>query len=174
MNHKVLTQSPLRSEFPDYGTHVPVLLRTLQCLQPSRILEFGSGVYSTPLLAAYCLGHEIATCESLENDPAWFDTTQRLDVTRSHVRRVQDWQAFHLGSGYYDLIFLDWDPEADRGEMLGPCTLAAKVVVLHDANYPERYHGIWDHCHMVLDQRYRFHTACLSRTLDVTRWWHKE
>lgn len=61
-----------------YGTHVPVLMAAIALIKPKRILELGSGFYSTPLFLdkRYC--PSVTQLTSIETDASWFE----------HVRSV--------------------------------------------------------------------------------------
>jgi hypothetical protein len=100
-----------------YSTHLPVLARLIGRMEAPRLLEFGSGYYSTPLIQSHA-------GESIENDPVWLAEIQK------YYPRVFNGEP---RGEYYDLIFVDCSPEASRRERVKENIHRCDLFVLHDA-----------------------------------------
>lgn len=114
----------------EYATHISLLTELFVRFAPKRILETGSGDYST----AYFLSQDIDELVSIENDPGW---TKDTKDKRHTVLSVDGPVANHLPDlSKFDLVFVDDDPVDCR-----PATIAAVIasapnlVVIHDTDY---------------------------------------
>lgn len=99
------------SEHP-YATHVPVLVALALLVRPRRILEFGSGVYSTSLFLDAAIFPDTESVTVLENDAEWYARLQKVhgDDPRLHAVRVEGTMAQTAGTldcTKYNLIFVD-------------------------------------------------------------------
>ena len=104
----------------------------LNTYQPERVLEYGSGRYSTPLFLAR---PHIKKLTVVETDFIW---------RRELVHNNQDPRMTVLVEGNpspmnYDLIFIDDGISADQRSRTIRAVLSRRhpVVVIHDANVPE-------------------------------------
>jgi hypothetical protein len=142
-----------------YATHVPVLVACACLFKPARILELGSGHYSTPLFLDREIFPEVVFVRSLENDPVWFKTLDYLRDTRlerilvngSIYDSIKD-----LDCSGFDLIFVDDSPSAGERrrtlDVLRRKVLGAQLVVVHDFDlWPIRLavHSYARHCGML-------------------------
>lgn len=156
----------------DWHTHLPVLAATLFRQRPKRILELGSGHYSTGLIRSYSHGDPEVEAHSLENDfyPGWFAGLRWMETPQLKIHKVTKWD-HERWSGPWDLVFIDHGPEEDRIPALDYYRTRSETVVIHDCNYMDRYGAILDKFDYVLhDRTHRFHTTAASSKHDVTSW----
>ena len=115
-----------------YASHLNVLTTMLNTYQPERVLEYGSGRYSTPLFLAR---PHIKKLTVVETDFIW---------RRELVHNNQDPRMTVLVEGNpspmnYDLIFIDDGISADQRCRTIRAVLSRRhpVVIIHDANVPQ-------------------------------------
>ena len=166
---------PTSYQLYDWATNLPVLLRVLQEFRPTMILELGAGNFSSSLFAAYVINNPSATCLSLDNNKEWIEGLSLWQVSNRHrIEYIENYDESNLPDNHYDLVFIDQNPEQSRIQSLEFYRTRAKVVCLHDANYPDRYGKSWDQFSFnVWDKRFKFYTYCGSMTIDVTSWWQQ-
>jgi hypothetical protein len=107
-----------RSDQP-YATHVPVLVGVAAALKPKRLIEFGSGSFSTLSFLDDVVFPSLEEVRSYENNEEWFKQIQAKSRGSSRV----DLQYF-AGDMYRavaganvaaaDMIFLDDSPSAEE------------------------------------------------------------
>lgn len=115
-----------RQKYPDYGSHIPVLM-TLAELKPiKKVIEFGSGKWSTSLFLDKRFFPDLVELISIENDEGWVEhvssriSDDRFRIVLSHLNRVND--IFGLLPDP-DLVFIDCDGEIE-GDTLRPANKA--------------------------------------------------
>lgn len=93
-----------------YATHLPILVAISKVCDIRRVLELGSGVYSTPLYLDRAIFPNLVSLVSLENEPEWGATVlatagsdSRLDLRL--VTAIAP--AIPESLDEYDLIFVD-------------------------------------------------------------------
>lgn len=91
----------------DYATHLPILIGLGRVLKIERVLELGTGRYSTPTFLDRSIFPSLVKLTSVENSPDWGPTIldERLDVNLV----IGKMASFVGGMGLesYDLIFVD-------------------------------------------------------------------
>src|ERR1700729_4424854 len=102
-----------------YATHVPVLVGVAAALKPKRLIEFGSGSFSTLSFLDDVAFPSLEEVRSYENNEEWFKQIQAKSRGSSRV----DLQYF-AGDMYRavaganvaaaDMIFLDDSPSAEE------------------------------------------------------------
>src|SRR4051794_4790555 len=97
-----------------YATHVPVLLACLR-RTTGPILEFGSGWFSTPIIAAFAIDRLART---VEVDPHWFSVvssvcTQQPTAHRHQIVFAPDYQHAPIDDHDWSVVLIDHRP-ADR------------------------------------------------------------
>ena len=111
-----------------YASHLPILAALCDILQPKRILEFGGGVYSTPVLLSV---KGLQRLVSVETDERWRDYLKSSVKPEMFVgEQLADWNLAE-----WDLIMIDdGQNSAERiatiervAEAKPPCP-----VVIHD------------------------------------------
>jgi len=155
-----------------WATHLRVLTKVLRELRPLKILELGSGNYSSALFSAYLSGNPSATCKSVDNCHYWIKGLKWLETPRHKFELVSGWNWEEInGKGNWDLVFIDLAPEEARIPSIEYFINHTQVLCQHDAQYPDRYGHIWSDCKSVVrDNGHPMSTACLSKTIDVTEW----
>ncbi len=124
-----------------YTTHVPVLIALGQRLKVERVLELGSGLFSTPLFLDTAFFPDLVRLDSHEDDSSWahqvsalIGTDPRLTLTKVEAKVWE--QIAGLSLHQYDLIFVDDSRElVDRARTLtelARCSLGGAVLVIHD------------------------------------------
>jgi hypothetical protein len=156
-----------------WATHLRVLTVVMRELRPLRILEVGTGNYSSSLFSAYLAGNPSASCKSVDNCPQWINGLKWLATPRHKFELVKEWNWAEINEGgKWDLIFIDQAPEESRIPSIEFFIDHTTVLCQHDAQYPQRYGKIWSTCKSVVrDNGHPMNTACLSKTIDVTEWW---
>ena len=129
-----------RSNEP-YATHVPILVGVAAVCQPERVIEFGSGDFSTVSFLDETAFPSVRRVDSYENDREWFDQVrQKLSSSRRvniHFVEGEMYKAVCAANPYAaDMIFID-DSPTDRArvptveEVARSCG-AQPVVIMHD------------------------------------------
>lgn len=114
-----------------YASHLPVLRRLLGIHKPERVLEYGAGLHSTPLFAAYPTVEKVV---SVEPDPEWRQIVA-LEVADPRLTLRPD---ANVMPSAFDFVFIDCGMcIADRVPVIR-AVLASKhpLVVIHDAEVP--------------------------------------
>jgi hypothetical protein len=124
-----------------YATHIPVLIGIGKLFKIRRILELGSGLYSTSTFLNKSVFPDLISLRSFENDPAWphkipdpIKNDPRMTLTlvdgsiSSAIKNVD--------SGKYDLVFVDDSAnEAERTATIAQITQSffdSTIVLIHD------------------------------------------
>lgn len=122
------------------GTHQPALFTI--CNKPNlNILEFGCGVFSTPMLA-YMASKLNSNIISLETDQRWLDEAKsRCCKVQSHsFLLVSDWFSFlaedpaKLQQQKWDVVFVDQAPWNARHDTIIAFKNIAEYIVVHDSD----------------------------------------
>lgn len=142
----------------EYGSHWHLLTEVVTHFKPKRILETGSGLYSTNLLLSF----DIERLVSLENNPDW---QRRPRDPRHELRRVEGPVADSLPPlDDFDLVFVDDDPVVARERTIRRVLAEAPgLVVIHDADH-DAYARIIKDRHKYVDKTHVPHTAVLHPT----------
>jgi hypothetical protein len=123
-----------------YATHIPVLVACARLFRPSRILELGSGFYSTPLFLNRQIFPDVVEVCSLENDPVWFQTLSGVEDPRLKRRLVEGpmhTAVAKMDLSGFDVIFVDDSNHArHRRRTLQSLRQAVgrQVIVVHDVD----------------------------------------
>lgn len=117
---------------PYRGSHLPALIAAVNRTS-GPIWEFGSGMYSTPYLHWVCHAHKrrLITFEFQEK---WWDFAAQFSADYHLISKSLD-----SIEGPCSVALVDHDsPNMIRGNVL-PYLTEAEFVILHDANYPDKY-----------------------------------
>jgi len=130
----------------DFGwsTHLPMLIKTvLHSDKP--VIEFGAGIYSTPILHWLCeeRGIELIT---YENDPICYNFCKDYASKNHKVIFIKDWDEIPLDK-QYGVVLIDHVPLKRRGVDAIKFKDNADYIVLHDTGIPRKfgYHKVWEH-----------------------------
>lgn len=122
------------------GTHQPALWTV--CNRPDlRILEFGTGYFSTKLLSYMCKKLNHFTM-SFENDLEWYKISHNLiDKQANHsITLVDDWKIFFdedplgLTTSYWNVVFVDQAPWVARHWTISKFKNCADYIIVHDSD----------------------------------------
>jgi hypothetical protein len=131
-----------RSQEP-YATHVPILVGVAAAFKPKRLIEFGSGSFSTLSFLDNVAFGSLEEVQSYENNKEWFEQVQKKLPDNSRV----DLQFFPgdmhraiagADVAAADMIFIDDSPAPTPEERVKTVKEVSKlcgqrpVVVLHD------------------------------------------
>jgi predicted O-methyltransferase YrrM len=121
-----------------FGSHLPVLKMVLALVKPRKVLELGTGYYSTPSFL-HC--ETVKQLVSLETDPEWAGRVEgSVDDTRLDLRSVTDVVKEMPPLSAFDLVFVDNGQSVhERVDAIRAVLGAASypVAVVHDAEYPD-------------------------------------
>ena len=163
-----------------YGSHAPVLVRALEATfspKQGRVVELGTGIYSTPLLHWLCRwqGRELVSLESRQEFLDAFNI-RGYSAPWHSVQLIEDWSRALLERPW-DVALVDHEPAERRTPDALRLLSWAKIVVVHDT-------GWWDDKHYGFKRdlfprvRYvchwrpgpeRVQTSALSMTVDVSK-----
>ena len=152
------------------SSHLPVLLK-LVLETKGRILELGSGVFSTPLLHWLCAKNkrELVTCE---NDAEFFQMAKQYQSRNHHIVFINNWDEIKLDK-HWGVILIDNRPEFRRAVDAIKFKNNADFIILTDTE--EKYEPVfeykraWPHFHYRYDDvQGNFRTTVVSnfRNLD--------
>ena len=125
----------------DYATHLPFLLGLARTMSIRRILEFGSGTYSTLAFLDRLAFPEVQSVDSIENDTDWYCRVaeaargdRRLSLR--HCPEPVEGVVHELPLRSYDMIFVDNSCSVDGRAATIAAVLrmdaALPPVVIHD------------------------------------------
>ena len=153
------------------STHFPLLIAAVQRTQ-GKVIELGSGLFSTPLLhwLLFGTGRELVTYESFDH---YFQFAKKFQTPWHDVRFVKDWEK-EVKAEECSVVLIDHTPKKPRtrGDDALVFKDSAHYVILHDAGhrpnpkygyekvYPHfKYRSDWTECLP--------HTTILSNRNDM-------
>lgn len=145
------------------ATHIPVLVPMLYGTQGS-ILEFGAGLFSTPLIYWTCKANNRKFL-SFENDKAWADKLKGLTTY------IENWDDVPINEEFWSMVFIDHRPAMRRHVDAVRVKDNAQFVILHDSE-PEidkyyAYRRVYPHFKYVYQfTRLKPNTAICSNYFD--------
>jgi hypothetical protein len=117
-----------------YGTHWDVLQRALQEFGITSALEFGMGIYSTPLLVRYC--ERVVAIEM--QDEEWYKKVEKTVQSPKLTLKLMigptvacEW--FEAQNERFDLVFVDGHLDT-RWRVVNAAFSKADIVVAHDTD----------------------------------------
>ena len=129
-----------RSDEP-YCTHLPILCALVTTIEVRRVVEYGSGLISTPAFLDRSVFPRLESLLSFESDPSWYasvaeslgnDTRLQLRLTEGPIKAA----VRNRDIAGADLIFVDDSDElgrrADTVTAIAACKPLAVPVVIHD------------------------------------------
>lgn len=117
------------------SSHLPILAELIRVSGAKRVLEFGAGLYSTPLLVKLC-----DSVTSIETHPIWYEKVKKLIGANSklmfhHVEQNMVLHYYHNSLVKYDLVFVDTVNKI-RKQLVELSVQCTDNIVLHDAQTP--------------------------------------
>jgi hypothetical protein len=128
-----------RSDEP-YSTHLPILCALGASVQPKRIVEYGSGLNSTPAFLDRSLFPRLESLLSFENSRSWYEAvaeSTRNDA-RMQLRLVEGAMKHAVAINDLEgcsLVFVDDSDEfgrADTIKAIAACRPVEVPIVIHD------------------------------------------
>lgn len=128
-----------------FATHLPVLVTLARLVRMKRVLELGSGLYSTPAFLDPTLFPHLRRLDSTENDLAWAEqvaaavSSDRWRLHRLAGATSEALSQFDLDS--YDLILVDDATTREArartiATLAGLTTIKRPIFVIHDFECP--------------------------------------
>ncbi len=146
---RVMSVAP-RASCP-YGSHIPIIVICCAVFKPQRVLELGTGNFSTPALLNRKVCPTLQTLRSIENDPQWFAQVCRQNGPdeRWDPQLVSGpvWRSIRqLNIPFYDLILIDDSTEHISRSRTIQAVIASQPrcpVIIHDAESLRLRVQIW-------------------------------
>lgn len=144
-----------RSQDP-YSTHLPILCALAAIVQPTRIVEYGSGLISTTTFLNRTIFPKVISLLSFENNREWYDNvaSQIGHDTRLQFRLVDSSMKDAVSKNELtgaELVFVDDEDSsgrrADTIAAISLLRLSGIPIVIHDIELPRlrRRAGGFDH-----------------------------
>jgi hypothetical protein len=129
-----------------FGTHVPILAAVVLGARPGPVVEFGMGLYSSPLLHMLCIEMDRELL-SLDHDALWverFGEMRELGVPGKHrLMAFPTWEGVEevlkrgVGEEPWAVAFIDHGPDERRVVDCRRLANEAEFVVVHDWDWSE-------------------------------------
>jgi hypothetical protein len=135
----VRTQTFVEMSAKPVATHLPVLIGLARLRPIRRVLEFGSGLFSTNTFLNRSAFPDLEVLQSYENDATWYETVKQivkadprliLTLVDGLMQQVVDAKAVQN----YDLVFIDDSSNSHQRSSTIRAIIAAqpKLAVIHD------------------------------------------
>lgn len=127
-----------RQPYPkDYATLIPVLVGISRVFDPRRVLEYGAGLYSTPLFLNRAVFPLVEELTSNEHDGEWIRKVQSEGGVGGDERLKWFYgENYLLPDNRYDLILIDAEEEQKKIRIIQDCgKFAHSPVVVHDTDH---------------------------------------
>jgi len=154
-----------------FASHNTLLIKAI-LLSKGAICEVGAGLFSTPLLHAFCkaMNRPLVT---YENSDVWFYFAKYFQSKTHRIRKIDNWDDMDF-KRHWGLVFLDHAPAERRGIDMINFKNTADYIVMHDTNPTmEKTYGYseaWQHFKYRYDwTAYKPYTSIVSNfyPLDV-------
>jgi hypothetical protein len=130
-----------RQYYPlDHASHLPVLIALPRFFTIRAVVEFGAGIYSTPLFLDKNIYPKLETLISEEKDPVWIEKVlaeiDPEDIRHSILNEIPE----TFQPSYVDLIFVDNGPREHKVQTIVDLANACDIntiVAVHDSEHPE-------------------------------------
>lgn len=125
---------------PDpYGSHL-ALLTAAVAMTSGRVVELGSGFYSTPVLRAICVTQQ-RPVHTIDNDREWLESVCGPGSQLHTSMHLADWSDLHRFGGLLrcDVAFVDMAPASARTEAIRVMRRWARIVVVHDTEFEQQH-----------------------------------
>ena len=147
------------------GSHLPLLKKIANKKHICRVIEFGSGYFSTGCFLDKNIFKYLEILVSFESQKEWYDKVySRLKEERLVLIHKNEQESLDLSLQYapVDLVFVD----GKSGKMRVPTALYSKklsnITVLHDANDNDYKEAISSFRYKYIYKKIKPHTAVLS------------
>ena len=148
-----------------HASHIPALELIASCKEIYKVIEFGSGIYSTSHFLNKNVFRHLTSLVSFESQEEWYASIKK-QYTDNRLNLIhtteQDSLKASLEYAPVDLVFVD----GKAATMRVPTALNAKhltsLVVLHDANDQQYYEAIASFKYQFIYDEVKPFTAVLS------------
>jgi hypothetical protein len=129
-----------------WTTHLPILMELVKITEGT-ILEFGSGLFSTPFLHWVCIKNNRKFI-TLENNLKYWGFCRQFKSKNHIVKFIEDWDKIEdIVSQQFSIILIDHEPMQRRGKDAILVKDSADFIVLHDTETKNEhlynYDKIW-------------------------------
>ena len=116
-----------------FGTHVPILAAAVLQARPGPIVEYGCGLYSTPLLHMLCMEMD-RDLLSLDSDPTWLARFSELQYEKHKFAAFPNWAESEalVDAREWAVAFIDHGPDERRVVDAKRLAHRAEFVLVHD------------------------------------------
>jgi predicted O-methyltransferase YrrM len=128
----------IRQPYPkDYATLIPVLVGLAQIFHPRRVLEYGAGMYSTPLFLNLAVFPSIERLTSCETNRDWVRKIQNIELVGGDERLLWWYDnSARPDDDENDLVLVDSESETGKIEIIKKCGLMREgLVIIHDTDH---------------------------------------
>ena len=110
------------------SSHMPILIEFINNFKPQKVLEFGSGYFSTKIFSERCTNYTAVEITS----KIWYNmVSKKYKTAKWNYTFARDHdEALNSLFGYFDLIFIDCSEP--RIKVVNPCFYHTKNIVIHD------------------------------------------
>ena len=118
----------------NYASHLPILTGIGKSFPIYRVLEYGSGIYSTPLFLNREVFPDLRELVSIEEDACWRDMVQQKIGEDSRLT-LSSVDIPHPLSPDFDLVFIDSATYEGKIEIIRRVAQSfTGIVVIHDSD----------------------------------------
>lgn len=149
---------------PNWGTHIPILIKCLERISNGSVLELGLGISSTPILHALCEDQNNYLM-SLDNDSTFTEMFKKYRTDRHVIGFVENWDQREYGT--WDMVLVDLKPDERRKEQIRKLKDLVQFIIIHDSEpeHNDLYH--YDEIYPLFKYRFDYtktkvHTTVLS------------
>lgn len=145
---------------------MPMLIKCVE-ISDGSVLEFGAGLFSTPLLHWLCFGRKLIT---YEDNLSYYKFAKKFTSRNHTIRFVKDWNKIDLGK-HWGVVLIDHISERRSVDAIR-LKDKADYIVLHDTQSNDyKYNEVWKHF------KYRYDwkackpwTSVVSNFKDISKW----
>lgn len=113
-----------------HGSHLPVLMKTMEVSNSGPVLEIGMGFYSTSYLhwKCYMQGREL---DSYEDNGPFIDKFKRLKTDSHRIHLINSYDELST-DGHWSVVFIDHGPNTRRITEIERFADKADYMIIHD------------------------------------------
>jgi len=120
---------------PAFSSHQPVLIHLLNTIKEGKVLEFGMGYHSTPIMSLIC-GMQNRELLSIETNQEWYDLFLNYEGGIHKILFINEielskWD-HKLFENKYSVAFIDGSPAELRQSFLEKIKNTANYIIVHD------------------------------------------
>jgi len=153
-----------------WGSYFPLLHRIVE-KTTGDILEFGTGIFSTPYFHWIGLTYNRFIC-SYENDPYYYELLLRFKTDSHQLTLVDNWDLAKVDSHFWDIALIDHNPAGRRRVEIERLSKIVNYIIVHDTDMKnEKYYKL-NTVYPLFKYKYYYtefepHTTVLSNFSDL-------